>query len=162
MNSPIYEASDTIKKENDTTDKVIHAIRLFIEEHSSSMPEKQEPKSIIESRFTPPEQAFEKGFVSCGAMTNISAAMLRHMGYKVKLVHGESDSSADHAWINVHDDDSNSWTEYDLQTSDERTRPGHIKKQEVDSWDEIKEQILKDHETMHERRSERKLPGGLK
>ena len=81
--------------------------------------------------------------------------MLKHIGFEVKLVHGEWEGSVDHAWISVRDKDTGSWTEYDLTSKDEGLRRGHIKKGEVDSWEEIRDQIVKDHETLKERRIEK-------
>lgn len=155
MNSRIYKAAESFKNDSQNTPELIQKIRLFIEDHANSLAEKYQPKSIIESRFTPAEEAFDKGMVSCGAIANISAAMLKHIGFEVKLVHGEWEGSVDHAWISVRDKDTASWTEYDLTSKDEGLRRGHIKKGEVDSWEEIRDQIVKDHETLKERRIEK-------
>lgn len=155
MNSPIYKAVETFQKESKTTSELVHKINIFIHDHADSLPEKYNPKSIIESRFTPVEEAFEKGIVSCGSMANISATLLRHVGFDVKLIHGECDSSVDHAWISVQDKETGSWKEYDLTSKNEELRPGHKIKATVYSWEEIRDQIVKDHETMRDRRIEK-------
>ncbi len=158
MTSPIYQNAETFQKESKTPDELVHKINVFLHEHSNSLTEKYNPKSIIESRFTLPEEAFEKGIVSCGAMANMSAAMLRHIGFKVKLIHGECDSSVDHAWISVQDKESGSWKQYDLTSDNEELRTGHKIKATIDSWEEIRDQIVKDHETIRERRVEKGIP----
>jgi hypothetical protein len=153
----MFEMAEFLKKESKDTAEIIHDIRLFVEKHSESLPVQYQPKSIIESRFMSAEEAFDKGVLSCGSMANIAAAMLRHIGYEVRLVHGEWDGSVDHAWISVLDTDSGTWNEYDLTTNDEGLRPGNMKKAEVDSWDEIRDVITKDHETLRQRRIEKGL-----
>ncbi len=162
MNSPIYEAAQSLKKSSASLDALAHGIKRYIVDHANSLPEKHHPKSIIESRFTPAEEAFEKGLMSCGAMANIGAAMLRHVGFKVRLVHGEWEGSVDHAWISIYDETSGSWKEYDLTTFDEKMRPGHKKKKEVDSWEEIRDELVKDHETLKERRIAKGIHRGQK
>lgn len=162
MISKIHQAADDLQKESKNADELIHKISLFIHEHADSLPEKYEPKSIIESRLTPVDEAFEKGIISCGAVASISAEMLRHLGYKIKLVHGEWDKSVDHAWINVCNKDDGSWKEYDLTIKNEELRPGHKIKLEVDSWEEIRDQIIKDHETIRERRIQKGIPVRMK
>jgi len=141
----IYESDESLRKENKTTKDIVLAIGKFIIKHSRTVPEPYQPKSILESRFTPAEEAFSKGMKSCGAITNISAEMLRHVGFEVKLVHGESEKSYNHAWISVRDPDTDSWVEFDLTRNDRDLPPAHKKKIEVNSWEEIREQIIKDH-----------------
>lgn len=153
----IYEPLELLRKEKKSTKELVLAIGDFILRHAKSLPEQYEPKSIIESRFTPAEEAFEKGMLSCGATANMSAAMLRHLGYEVKLVHGECDESVDHAWISVLDPEKNEWTPYDLTRPDGIVPPGNVVKGEVDSWDEIRDQIEDDHNTLNERRAVRGL-----
>ena len=96
---------------------------------------------IAESRFMPPEEAFAKGMVTCGSLSNIAALMLRHIGYRVKLVHGECKESKNHAWISVFEPEKNSWVEYDLAFPNAELTPFHKKKAEVDSWEEIRDLI---------------------
>lgn len=55
-----------------------------------------------------------KGMLSCGAITNILASMLRHVGYKVNLIHGEIPKSVDHAWLAVYNNENKKWEEFDL------------------------------------------------
>jgi hypothetical protein len=88
---------EKVKGKQNDLDYFVLNIRNLIDAHAHSLSETYSPKSIIESRFTPAEEAFEKGFRSCGAMANIGAEALRQLGYKVKLVHGESEDSVDHA-----------------------------------------------------------------
>ncbi len=151
----LYAKAEEFKAQNLSTERLINSIGRYISEHAQSLPERYEPKNIIESRFTPAEEAFEKGITSCGAVANISTAMLRHIGYKVKLIHGETSDSVDHAWVNVFDPESQKWTEYDLTQQGSIVPNTHIKKFEVDSWDEIKDKITEDHKTLGARQKQR-------
>ena len=151
----MYEVAERLKLENPKFQDLVIAIGKFIHQHAKSVPNQRQPKSIIESRFTPAEEAFRVGMLSCGSISNISAAMLRHLGFKVKLVHGESKESVDHAWISVLNPENNEWKEYDLSRADGSIPNTHVKKGEVESWKEIRDQITKDHETLRKRRKER-------
>jgi hypothetical protein len=153
----LYDSVETLRKENPSTKELVIAIGNFIISHAKSLPKQYEPKSIIESRFTSAEEAFEKGMLSCGAMANVSTAMLKHLGYKVKLIHGECEESVDHAWISVLDPEKDEWIQYDLTRPDGIVPPGNIVKEEVDSWDEIRDQIEDDHNTLKKRRINRGL-----
>ena len=141
----MYQSAESLREENKTTKDIVLAIGKFIVKHTRSVDKPYQPKSILESRFTPAEEAFSKGMKSCGAIANISAEMLRHLGFEVKLVHGESEQSFDHEWISVRDPDTDSWVEFDLTRNDGDIPPAHKKKIEVNSWEEIREQIVKDH-----------------
>lgn len=151
----LYVAVDRLKSEYPNLDDLVIAIGEFIHEHARSVPDRRQPQSIIESRFTPAEEAYEKGMMSCGVITNISTEMLKHVGYEVKLVHGECEESVDHAWISVLNPEDNTWKEYDLTRADGSIPETHIKKSEISSWDDIKDQILDDHETLGERQKQR-------
>lgn len=150
----IYSSAESMQKEHSDIPGLLFAFRKFIFDHANHVPPEKhrEPQSIIESRFTSPDEAFEAGMHSCGAVSNITAAMLRHLGYKVKFVHGETDDSVDHAWISVWLPEQERWAEYDLTRQNLDVPETHDKKSEVDSWDEIKNQIYSDHETLQERR----------
>lgn len=148
---------EKLKGKQRDLDDLVFNIRNLVDAHTHSLAEPYEPKSIIESRFTPAEEAFEKGFRSCGAMVNIGTEALRKLGYEVKLVHGESEDSVDHAWISVYDPETSLWKEFDLTRKNLDIPPTHIKKGEVDSWEEIRDQIESDHETLIERREKRGL-----
>lgn len=149
------ELARKLEEQHKDIKNLILSIRKSIYSHSRLLPTKHQPKDIIESRFTLAEKAFEKGFTSCGAMANISAKILEHLGYKVKLVHGESKQSVDHAWISVYSPTENMWKEFDLTQEDTSIPPTHIKKGEVDSWEDIRSQIENDHKTIVERRKKR-------
>ncbi len=151
----MYKTAEFLRRENKNTKELVLAIGKFIKDRARSLPKQYKPKSILESRFTPAEEAFEKGMTSCGAITNISVAMLRHLGFKVKLIHGENKKSVDHAWISIYDPDKDLWTEYDLTEKNGTISPDHKKKLEVDSWEEIRDEIIEDHNTLEERRKQR-------
>ncbi len=150
-------SAEELGKEYHNIKELIIAIRKFIISHADSLPEKHKPGSILESRFTPAEDAFKKGMISCGAIVNIGAEMLRHLGYEVKLIHGECKQSVDHAWLSVFEPKTNSWVEYDLTRKEADIPSTHTKKLEVNSWEEIEGQIRRDHETLQERRKEREV-----
>lgn len=153
----MYDSLESLRKENKTTKELVLAVGNFIVRHAKSLPEVYEAKSILESRFTLAEDAFEKGLLSCGAIANISAAMLRHLGFEVKLVYGESEDSVDHAWISVLEPESGEWTQYDLTRGDGVVLPTNVMKGETDSWESIKDKILEDHATYRERMEKRGL-----
>lgn len=153
----LYESAERLEEEHKNIKELVVATGKFIRDHARSLPERYKPKSIIESRFTPAEEAFQKGMTSCGAMANISAEMLRHLGFKVKLVHGESKESVDHAWISIYNPNTNSWKEYDLTRKNADIPPTHIKKGEVESWEDIRDQIINDHKTISDREKKRGL-----
>lgn len=157
ISESIYELADKIAENNIGIPNIVLAIQKVIYDHANSIPEEYKPKSIIESRFTPAEEAFGKGMLSCGSIANMSSAMLRHLGYKVKLIHGESIDSVDHAWISVYDPESDLWTQYDLTMDDAKVPSTNILKIEVDSWDDIRNQIIEDNETARERRKKKGL-----
>jgi transglutaminase-like putative cysteine protease len=143
----LYSKAEELRKEYPDTEDFVCAVQRFIR----ALPERYNPKSIIESRFTPADEAFEKGMMSCGAITNMSAAMIRHVGLEVKLIHGEFDESVDHAWISVFDPESGEWASYDLTRNIPTEMPTHVEKARVDDWEEIRDKILSDHETLRER-----------
>ncbi len=153
----LEELSRDLVEKNKNINELITAIQNAIMSHANSLTERYEPKSIIESRFIPAEEAYEKGIVSCGAMTNISAEILGHLGFEVKLIHGECKESVDHAWVSVFDPESKMWKEFDLTRKNAEVPSTHLKKSEVKSWEEIRKQIEDDHKTMIDRRKERGL-----
>lgn len=148
----LHQQAEILKEKYENTPALVLAVGKLIMDHAGSVPEPYEPRSIMESRFTPAEEAFRKGMTSCGTLTNISAEILRHLGFRVKLVHGECEQSVDHAWISVYDPIKQVWTEYDLGRRDASVPHTHKRKMVVDSWEEIRAQIEQDHRTMRERR----------
>jgi transglutaminase-like putative cysteine protease len=153
----IYDSAKQLRNQHEGTDAFVLAVGRFIVDHAHMLSEVYQPKSILESRFTPAVEAFEKGMLSCGAIFNISTEMLKSVGLQVKLIHGESATSVDHAWISVFDPETNSWIEYDLTEDDGRVPSTNVKKFESDSWEEIKGQIEADHSTYKQRMIERGL-----
>ena len=153
----VYEAADRLRLKYPRTDDLVLAMGRYMRAHARTVKNPVRPRSIIESRFMPAAEAFRKGILSCGSMSNIATAMLRHLGFKVRLIHGEEADSVDHAWIAVYDLYSDSWKEYDLaKRLDGKVLDTHIKKAEVDSWEEIRGQIEEDHKTLQHRRAEKK------
>jgi len=127
--------AEEMRKHNIGTRDLLLHVRQFIIDHAGTIPHnvRREPKSIIESRFTTAQEAFDSGMLSCGAMANIAAEVLRNVGYEVRFVHGECKESVDHAWISVRALGDDNWVEFDV------TRPAldipstHIRKTEVTS-----------------------------
>lgn len=153
----ISELAIEIGNKHKNLPDIMLAIQESINDHRKSLPSTYQPKSIIESRFTSAEEAYSKRMKSCGATVNISAEILRHLGFKVKLIHGECEESVDHAWIKVLNSATGEWEQYDLTRENMDITSGHIIKNEVDSWEEIRDQIEQDHQTLMERRKERGL-----
>lgn len=151
----IDELVDMVKGDGGDLDHLVLNIKKLIDAKIHSLAEPYKPKNILESRFTPTEEAYDRGFKSCGAISNIASDVLKRLGYKVKLVYGESEDSVDHAWISVNNPETNTWKEYDLTMDNLEIPDTHKKRGEVDSWENIREQIKKDHQTWDERRIER-------
>lgn len=148
----LYEAAARLHSEYNDLDSLIPGISRFLVDHAKNIKNPQQPKTIMESRFTPAEEAFEKGMMSCGSITNIASEILKSLGYEVKFIHGELEGhSVDHAWISVKNPEDNSWKMYDLTQPDGSITENHTVKNEIDSWDEIKDQIENDHATLRER-----------
>ncbi len=156
----VAEIVDALRGTQEDTKGLLLKIRELVIKHAEQVPkEKQKnPKSIIESRFTSAQEAYEAGMLSCGAMSNMATAVLRELGYKVKLVHGENKDSVDHAWIAVQEAKSGQWIEYDITRPDMDITASHMKKAEVENWEDIREQIESDDQTLLERRRARGLP----
>lgn len=145
------KAEEIYKSSKDAKD-FLKEVQKFVVDYARGISHKTKPKSIIESRFTPAIDAFNKGWLSCGSMVNIGAEMARSAGYKVKLVHGECAKSADHAWIMVQNPNNKKWEQYDLTQPDLKITPSHKIKKIVNSWEEIRDQIEEDHKNYSERR----------
>lgn len=155
--SHLFEAVRKLQADSRDTKALVIAIRRFIIDHADTIPneDKRQPQTIIESRFTTAEEAFDTGMLSCGALANISSKMLRSLGYDVKLIHGESQNSVDHAWISVRDPVTHEWVEYDITRPEVDIPETHMKKREVGSWEEIENEITSDHESLRARRKAR-------
>ena len=153
----LFNEAERLRDQYGETKDLAIALGSFLYEHSHAFPQVYYPQSILESRFTPADEAFEKGMWSCGALVNMATLMLRHVGLQVKLIYGESIDSVDHSWISLCDPKTNVWTEYDLMERDAHVPETNIKKGETDSWDEMKVQIKNDHETRGLRMKERGL-----
>ena len=138
-NEILLGIAEDLRKKNLDTQALLQAIQDTVVEHSWGMEHPYEAKSILESRFTSSEEAYKKGMISCGAMTNIGAVILRDLGYAVRLVHGSIPTSKDHAWLKVKEGEV--WKEYDLTNGGNLPREGRIIKNECSSWEEIRNVI---------------------
>lgn len=146
----LFTQVEILREKYPITRDLVLAVGRYILERGFSMPSRYIPRTILESRFITAEEAFEKGALSCGAVSTVAAAMLRHVGLQVKLIHGEHSGSVDHAWISVLEPESNTWVSYDLSLNP-KDMSTHVEKARVDSWEEIRRQIESDHETLKER-----------
>ncbi|MFA7216462.1 MAG: hypothetical protein WC095_00550 [Candidatus Paceibacterota bacterium] len=153
----VSELATEISEKYKSLPDIMLAIQEGVNSRMKSLSSTYQPKSIIESRFTSAEEVYKKGMKSCGAIVNISAEALRLLGFKVKLIHGETLDSVDHAWIKALNPETNEWEQYDLTNEDLKVSQENTIKYEVDSWEEIRDQIEEDHRTLRARRKERGL-----
>lgn len=147
----LVELANRVKEQVEGLESRVLEVQRTIVEHALSLPERIEPQSILESRFMPVDEAFDKGTLSCGAMTNIGAEMLKTMGYEVRKVHGEDENSVDHAWLLVKEPGSGEWNSYDLTRKGAKVGEHHRVKKIVSDWGEIREEIEIDHATYEQR-----------
>ena len=141
MGTPGYiKKAESLAKQNLSTSEVVKQISGYLNDYFQSSGKIYKPKSLMESRFTPPEIAFEIKMKSCGSTVNIAVEMLRHIGYKVKKIHGSVPESPDHAWIKINDEGT--WHEYDLMRRGNKISEDHKKTSECDDWEDIKEDLL--------------------
>ena len=142
-NEILLGIAEDLRKKNLDTQALLQAIQDDIISHSQNMRHPYVAENILESRFTPPEEAYKKGMTSCGAMANIGSFMLRSLGHEVKLIHGSIPTSKDHAWLKVKEGEV--WKEYDLTNGGNLPREGRIIKNECSSWEEIRNVIEAEH-----------------
>lgn len=145
---PIYKKAKELREKHPDTHDLVIAVGNFIGDHIGKFKKPYDTKNILESRFTPPEEAFDKGMSSCGAVVNISSAMFRHVGVEVRLIHGTHEKSRNHAWISVFEPEKDEWVPYDLTRGKEKGyKP--TKDQKViaicNEWEEIRDVIEKEH-----------------
>lgn len=150
----LYIQANELKERYENLDDLVLAIGAYIRERTMGY---AKPESLLESRLTTAKDAFEKRLFSCGTMVTMAAEMLRHIGYSVRLVHGECDESVDHAWFKVLDPDSGDWRTYDLTRKDGVLPESSVAKIETDSWEDIEEQLIIDDDTGLEREMQRSI-----
>lgn len=117
---------------------LISEIQHYLIDHFKKLGKSYQAKNILESRFTPPDIAFNIGMSSCGSKTNISTEMLRYIGYEVKKVHGSIPNSVDHSWIKVKDPANNHWQFFDITKLNCMITTKHKAIAECHDWFEIK------------------------
>lgn len=133
--------ADLLKNKNLSLEELVLDIREYLISHFENLGKSYSANSILESRFTPPDIAFNIGMSSCGSKTNIATEMLRHLGYQVKKVHGSIPESSDHAWIEVYNKSQNIWKSFDITKSDCKTTSNHIVIAKCNEWIEISKEI---------------------
>lgn len=130
--------AEDLKNKGLNLEKLILAIREYLVFHFENLGKTYQANSILESRFTPGEIAFNIGLNSCGSKTNIATEMLRHIGYEVKKVHGSIPESVDHAWVNVKDPVDGIWKCFDITKLDCKVTTDHKIIAECNEWSDIK------------------------
>lgn len=141
----MLQAADRLASENPDLYDLLLAIKKHISKHARSVPERREAKTLLESRLTPAEETYARGMVSCGTIASISAAMLRHLGYKVKLVDGRIPKTRDHAWISIYNEKTKAWEQYDLTQDEPSDLTDHVVELECDNWEDIREHLEEAH-----------------
>lgn len=99
------------------------------------------PTTIMQSRFAPASEVVDTGMLSCGSLATLSAALLRHRGYEVALVHGRFRDNP-HAWIRVRIPGKR-WRPFDPSDPYSRHPEGrnYDTKLVCADWAEIKEEL---------------------
>jgi hypothetical protein len=139
----LQKAEQLFSKTKDLKELVC-MMQEYLGEYFNRAPQTYQPKSILESRFTPPSIAFRVFMTSCGSKTNIVTSMLRHLGYEVKKVHGSIPESADHAWLQVQKDDGN-WQAFDPTRPNCEVTPKHKVIAVCDEWEDLSDEISQAH-----------------
>ena len=140
-----FSSAEELVTEANDMDTFVLSVGKYLRDHFNSFESVKNPNSILESRFTPPDEAFDQGLKSCGTRTNIAAEMLRHVGYEVEKVHGSIPQSPDHAWIAVKLPEGDSWKEYDLTKENGEITADHKEIARCQDWEDIRDII----ETAH-------------
>ncbi|MCX6805894.1 MAG: hypothetical protein NTY56_00405 [Patescibacteria group bacterium] len=106
-------------------------------------------KNLIESRTIKASELVDRPMASCGSQTTLGTAILRAMGYKVKMVHGKHPKSHHHAWISIHDENTKSWHEYDFTGYGigpaGKITPEHMQEIGCEDWNDIIDLLDKQH-----------------
>lgn len=150
--SPIFVIINTMKEYLTEAEKLsrkaaslpelVYLLKNYLDTHFSNLEHNYKTRSLLESRFTPPEIAFNIGMKSCGSLVNIVTDMLRHVGYKVKKIHGSIPKSKDHAWIRVKNPESKEWQDFDLTNKNLDITPEYTEIVACDDWNDLEEYIL--------------------
>lgn len=145
--APFYGMAREIALDHPSLDQFIPAVAQYLTQYFSQFPVKQNPRDILESRFTPSQEAFSRGMRSCGTLTNIATEMLREAGFEVKKIHGSVPESPDHAWLSVKNLKTGEWEQVDLTRPDinYKTTPDHKLIAECNDWEEIRDIIEEAH-----------------
>jgi len=148
QNKPYIKKVEDFAQESNNLPDLLGRMRRYLDEHFDSFDKEEVPyfESILESRFLPAEHEFDNGMRSCGSKTNISAEMLRHLGYEVKKVHGSVPKSIHHAWISIKNPESDEWKQYDLTQKNNEVTSEHNVIAICDEWEEIKDVLKEAHE----------------
>jgi len=96
-------------------------------------------KSFEESRFSSAEEALSKKLISCGAMTNLTAAALRSLGIPTKCVHGllfTKDGGSLHSWVEIYFKNFG-FAPFDVTSRGFEVREGHIKLATCTDWTDL-------------------------
>ncbi len=142
----MHGVADRLFAAHTITEQLVIAIGGHIRTWAKTLSTNVQPQTILESRFSPASEAYARGMVSCGTISNISAEMLRHLQFRVKLIDGRIPQSPDHAWISVYDSGTEQWQQYDLAQKDGKVTSKHIVEFECDNWTDIREHLEARHQ----------------
>lgn len=113
-------------------------------------------KNLLESRTIKASELVSKPMASCGSQTTLGTAILRAMGFKVKMVHGSHPKSDHHAWISIYDKPQKTWLEYDFTGYGDGLAGAitalHSKEAECEDWDNIMGMLLEQHKSHESKR----------
>ncbi len=76
------DEASKLKKKSKNTRELVLSIGSFYRDYTKEGGRRA--KSILDSRLTSAEESYRQKIKSCGALTNVATAMLRHLGYQVK------------------------------------------------------------------------------
>lgn len=144
-NQEIAEIASQLQSKSQNLNDLVHNIHEFLNNYLKNEELVYIPKSILESRFTPVSVAYKVRMRSCGSVTNIAVEMLRHLDYKVKKVHGNTQTLNNHAWFKVYDTNSSNWIHYDLSQNNESDTAKHNELASCNTWEEIESIIVQAH-----------------
>lgn len=103
-------------------------------------------KSFADSRFTAVSQALKRGMVSCGALTQIYAGVLRNYGIPVKLVHGRlkgQRGDSRHAWLRIYNPVNKKWVVVDPTNKNFTPLKTARQLKIYSTWKELREDYLR-------------------
>jgi len=121
-----------LRKEMDVVKRTLAILRAIQNNGVSA-------KSFEESRFSSIEEVLNKKLISCGAMTNLTAAALRSLDIPTRCVHGlllTKDGWSLHSWVEIYFKNFG-FAPFDITSRDFKVREGHIKLATCTDWTDL-------------------------